>query len=257
MTVRGQKRERREAEDKRSRQRLPVREIIATAARAGWRDRWRVLIVSVVISTAAALLEVVAADVIDRTNVPLSVISDLSSSGLSVLGTVFLSGFLCRLVGHAKHGAKPPSIWQIARGLPWRRLILADLLVGLLVLIGVIALIVPGLIVLSLFAVVAPVIEIEDRRVFAALRRSARLVRPHFWWVLLLAALPLFLLTALETGVPDGENPAAILEALAIRGVGDALIEAAIGLILVTLCYRLIDADAGAASLKAEALKKV
>jgi hypothetical protein len=229
-----------------------VREIIAAAARAGWRDRWRVLIVAVVISTVAALLEVVAADVIDRTNAPLSVISDLSASGMSVLGTVFLSGFLCRLVGQENHGGKPPSIWQVARGLPWGRLILADLLVGLLVLIGVLALVIPGLILLSLLAVVAPVIEIEDRRVLAALRRSARLVRPHFWWVLLLAGLPLFVLIAIETAVPDSENPAAILEALAIRGVADAVVEAAIGLVLVTLCYRLIDLDA-----RAEALKKV
>lgn len=253
MTVRGQRRQRREAGDRRvRRQRLPVREIIAAAARAGWRDRWRVLVVAVVISTVAALLEVVAADVIDRTNAPLSVISDLSASSMSVLGTVFLSGFLCRLVGHEKDGDMPPSIWQVARGLPWGRLILADLLVGLLVLIGVLALVIPGLILLSLLAVVAPVIEIEDRRVFAALRRSARLVRPHFWWVLLLAGLPLFLLTAIETAVPDSEEPAAILEALAIRGVADAVVEAAIGLVLVTLCYQLIDLDA-----RAEALKKV
>ncbi len=251
MTVRGQK-QRQDASGQRSRPALPVREIIVAAGRAGWRDRWRVLIVAVAISTAAALLEIAAADLIDRTNVPLSVVSDLSATGLSTLGTVFLSGFLCRLVGHAKQGAERPSIWQVARGLPWGRLFLADLLVGLLVLIGVLALVIPGLIVLTMFAVVAPVIEIEDRRVFAALRRSAHLVRPHFWWVLLLAAVPLFLLAAVETGVPDGEHPAAILEALAIRGVADAVVEAAIGLVLVTLCYRLIDLDA-----RAEALKKV
>jgi hypothetical protein len=253
MTVRGQNQQRRETGARRARrQRLPVREIIVAAARAGWRDRWRVLIVAVAISTVAALVEVAAADLIDRTNVTLSVVSDLSATSLSTLGTVFLSGFLCRLVGHAKQGAERPSIWQVARGLPWGRLFLADVLVGLLVLIGVLALVVPGLIVLALFAVVAPVIEIEDRRVFAALRRSAHLVRPHFWWALLLTAVPLALLAVLESAVPDSEHPAAILEALAIRGVGDAVVEAAIGLVLVTLCYRLIDLDA-----RAEALKKV
>jgi hypothetical protein len=251
MTVRGHK-QRQDTAGGRSRPALPVREIIVTAARAGGRDRWRVLIVAVAISTVAALLEIVAADLIDRTNVPLSIASDLSASSLSTLGTVFLSGFLCRLVGHAEQGAERPSIWQVARSLPWGRLFLADLLVGLLVLIGVLALVIPGVFVLTLFAVVAPVIEIEDRRVFAALRRSAHLVRPHFWWVLLLAAVPLFLLIAIETGVPDGEHPAAILEALAIRGVADAVVEAAIGLVLVTLCYRLIDLDA-----RAEALKNV
>ena len=59
MTVRGHK-QRRDAAGRRSRPALPVRGIIVTAARAGWRDRWRVLIVAVAISTVAALLEIVA-----------------------------------------------------------------------------------------------------------------------------------------------------------------------------------------------------
>lgn len=233
---------------KRARPPLPVREILAAAARAGWRDRWRVIAVAVVVSTVAALLEIVASDLIDRTNLPLAIVSDLSATSVSTLGAVFLSGFLCRIVGHTEHGHEHPSIRQVLASLPWVRLVLADLLVVLIVAVGVLLLVIPGLIAFTLLAVVAPVIEIEDRPVHVALRRSAHLVRPHFWWVALLATVPLAVMSEIESITPHGAELTVILEALAIRGLGDALIEAAIGLTLVALCYRLMELDAKTAT---------
>lgn len=44
---------------------LPVGEIVAAAARAGWRDRWRTLAVAVAVSTVTALLQIVAASEIE------------------------------------------------------------------------------------------------------------------------------------------------------------------------------------------------
>ncbi|HEX9355631.1 MAG TPA: hypothetical protein VF933_17660 [Streptosporangiaceae bacterium] len=40
---------------------------------------------------------------------------------------------------------------------------------------------------------VGPVIEIERQHAVAGLRRSAHLVRPHFWRVAAFGTLPLFL----------------------------------------------------------------
>ena len=110
-----------------------------------------------------------------RPTCPLAIAADLAASGVSLLGVVFLSGFLSQLVGEAGHGREHARVRDILRHLSWRRLILADLLVVLLVVIGLIALVIPGLILINLFAVVGPVVEIENRPVFAALRRSARL----------------------------------------------------------------------------------
>ena len=104
---------------------------------------------------------------------------------------------------------------------------------------------IPGLVARNLLAVVGPVIEIEDRRVLAALRRSAHLVRQHFWSVALVATLPVILASGLEAAAPEPSGVAEILEVLAIRGLAEGLIEAAIGLVLVELCYRLIDLDDG------------
>jgi hypothetical protein len=190
-------------------------------------------------------VEIVAEHFIDPTNVALSFAGAVTATAVSLFGTVFLSGFLCRLIGEAEHGRERATVAQVARTLPWGRLVPADLLVVVIVVLGTIALVIPGLVALNLLAVVGPVIEIEDRRVLAALRRSAHLVRQHFWSVALVATLPVILASGLEAAAPEPSGVAEILEVLAIRGLAEGLIEAAIGLVLVELCYRLIDLDDG------------
>jgi len=173
-------------------------------------------------------------------------VTSFSATGAATFGDVFLSGFLCRIVGDAEHGTRTsqrPSIRQVAADLPWRRLIGADLMVALLVIIGLVALIIPGLIVITLFAVAGPIIEIERRPVFGALRRSAALARQHFWTVVLLGTLPLLLTYLLESQVPRPDRPGAILTFIAVRCIGEAIVQAATGLLLVELCYRLRAAD--------------
>jgi hypothetical protein len=249
-----------EAESKPAGPSLPILAVIAAAARTGRQHLWSVIAVSVAVSLTTAGMEIVVSDLADRTNVSVALLTSFSATSVSLLGEVFLSGFLCRLVstqhaglqhtgaqphrrradGTRKGGKADTAPAQVARSLPWWRLIGADLLVVLLVVLGLVALVIPGLILLNLLAVTGPVIEIEDRRVLSALRRSARLVWQHFWPVALLATVPLILAGGLESvdGHPGG--PAPILTALAIRGLGGAVVQAAIGLVLVQLCYQLI-----------------
>jgi hypothetical protein len=181
---------RREADGRSSRVPIPVGGTIVAAARAAIRDPWRILAVSIVVSVVTVLLDIVADDLVDKTNPPVVFVTGLSATGAATFGDVFLSGFLCRIVSDAVHGTRA-SIRQVAAGLPWCRLIRADLLVALLVIIGLAALIIPGLVVITLFAVAGPVIEIERRPVVSALRRSAGLARQHFWTVALLGTPPL------------------------------------------------------------------
>jgi predicted secreted protein len=234
MTSRGERQ--RDAEKKR----LPVRGLLAAVADTARRDPWRILTVAVVISLLTVLADIALTNLIDHTSVPLTATSDLISTALEVLGSVFLAGFLCRIVGSAEHGLERASVGQVARTLPWGRLIRADLLVVLLVVLGLILLVIPGVIAITLLAVVGPVIEIEDEPVRAALRRSAHLVRQKFWWVLLLATLPLAVVSEIESLAPEPHSVDAALEAVAIRGLGTGVLEAVIGLILVELTYRLI-----------------
>jgi hypothetical protein len=246
------RRRRRESGEKRPRQRVGVGAILADAARAGWRYRWRILAVAVVVRTVTALLEILVEEFADRANIPVSLVGGLSSSAVSLLGAVFLSGFLCKLLGQEGDGADRVSVRKVMRTLPWWRLIGADLLVALFVVIGVILLVIPGLIAVNLFAVVGPVIDIEHPHVFSALRRSAHLVRQHFWTVALLVTLPVAAASALEV-TPASETAPAILAALATRGLAGAVVEAAIGLVEVKLCLRLIALDRERIARKASA----
>ena len=60
----------------------------------------------------------------------------------------------------------------------------ASILVGIVVVIGFILLIIPGVIFLTLLAVTIPVVVIERKGVTAAMSRSWNLAKGHFWHVL-------------------------------------------------------------------------
>ncbi len=75
----------------------------------------------------------------------------------------------------------------MVRGLPWARLIAADLLLTALILAGLAAFVVPGLVVMTWFAVVLPLVNLERRPVPATFARSYHLVRGHSWRVALVA----------------------------------------------------------------------
>ena len=62
-------------------------------------------------------------------------------------------------------------------------LILVGLVVGICVVFGLILLIIPGLIILTMWSVASPVVVVEDTGVFDALGRSRELVRGNGWQV--------------------------------------------------------------------------
>ena len=92
---------------------------------------------------------------------------------------------------------------------------------------------------------VGPVIEIERQHAVAGLRRSAHLVRPHFWRVAAFGTLPLILSNGLVAFLPDPSGTTNVVTTLIVRSIGEGIIESVVGLILVELCYRLIAADQG------------
>jgi Uncharacterised protein family (UPF0259) len=217
-------------------------QILAATARAGRRAWWRILAVSVAVSMVSAGLEIVTDHYVDPSDAVLSSGATLSTTAISLLGTVLVSGFVCRLVGAAVHGREQATLRQVVRSLPWLRLVAADLLVTVIVIIGLVLLLLPGLAALTFLAVVGPVIEIEHRKVRDALRRSAQLVRGHFWLVALLATLPIAVASELEVAAPDPDHLGQIAQFLVIRGLAEGAVEACIALVLAELCFRLIDA---------------
>ncbi len=191
---------------------LRFRPIAAAVVRTARQHAWPILAVSIVVSAVTVAAELAADHLLDRVNLTAALLGSLSTSTVSLLGAVFLSGFLCRLVSDTEHGetehdAHGTPIRDVLRSLPWGSLILADLLATVIILVGLVALVIPGLVALTLLAVVGPVIEIERLAAVAGLRRSAHLVRPHFWRVAAFATLPLIVTNGIVAVLPDPAGP--------------------------------------------------
>jgi hypothetical protein len=105
----------------------------------------------------------------------------LATTGL--IGEVFYTGAVAIALTHP-HDGEPPSLRQVAAMVDYRTLIAIDLIFGVLVAVGLVAFVVPGILIFVYLGLSAPVVEIEHHGVRAALRRSYRLVRGHFWLVL-------------------------------------------------------------------------
>lgn len=97
--------------------------------------------------------------------------------------SVLYQGMVVKLVQDIQDGRRDHSVVQLLRSVEpvfWQ-LLAVSLLFGLGVGVGFVFLIVPGLILMVMWAVVAPVTLLERPGIFAAFRRSRELVRGNGW----------------------------------------------------------------------------
>jgi hypothetical protein len=152
------------------------------------------LLLAIVVFVPLGLLDALAAEVhvdsLDLASV-VHVAAVLGAAALltvtGLLGEVFYSGAVAVSLTHPEHEKAPP-LSVVARQLDYRRLILVDVAYVILVVIGLMLAVVPGILVFVWFGLSGPVVEIEKRSVRGALGRSLRLVRGNFWLVFLVLA---------------------------------------------------------------------
>jgi hypothetical protein len=104
-----------------------------------------------------------------------------------LLGEVFFAGAIALSLTHPE-GERPPGLRHLVRRISYRRLIVVDILYVVLVAVGLILLVVPGVVAFVLLGLSGPAVELEERTVRGSLARSYRLVRTDFWlvfWVLI------------------------------------------------------------------------
>jgi hypothetical protein len=165
--------------------------------------------------------------------------------GLTV-GTLY-EGMVVGLVKGLRGGRRDSSVGDLMRSVApvfWP-LLGAGFLVALGIAGGALLFIVPGVYLLTVWAVVAPVIVIERRRVTDALGRSRQLVRGNGWPVLgavlvgfLVAAISSLGLSALATSIVDGE----IVE-LVFRVLAQTIAAPVAALIASVLFFRLVEIE--------------
>lgn len=105
----------------------------------------------------------------------------LATTGL--IGDVFYTGAVAIALTRP-HDGEQPSLREVAGSVRYGTLIAVDLIFGVLVALGFIAFVVPGVLIFVYLGLAAPVVEVEHRGVRSGLARSLELVRGHFWLVL-------------------------------------------------------------------------
>jgi hypothetical protein len=102
---------------------------------------------------------------------------------ISILAGVLYAGYVVKLVQDVRDGRRDFSIGELfSAAAPFiGTLFLNGLLAGIAITIGFILLIVPGLFLITIWAVISPSIVVENRGVIEAFGRSRELVRGNGW----------------------------------------------------------------------------
>ena len=158
----------------------------------------RFFVIALVVFATINLLYGLVVTALDADNDGAALLLAIVSLATVVVGTTWLQGAFVYAVQDARDGSFDASLGQVfsrvsSSILP---LLVAGLLAGLGIALGFVLLIVPGLVLLTIWAVIAPVIVIERTRALEAFGRSRALVRGNGWTV-----FGIVLVTGLLSGI--------------------------------------------------------
>src|SRR5690348_9862679 len=131
---------------------------------------------------------------------------------VSVVISTFYQGMVVQLVRDVLDGRRDNSVGDLLRSVSpvVLTLIVVSILAAIALVVGFFLLVIPGLYLLTIWAVIAPVVVVERTGVFAAFGRSRQLVKGHGWQVF--GVIVIVFLILLVVG---------ILTAVLIAAVGD------------------------------------
>jgi len=115
---------------------------------------------------------------------------------LSLIATTLFTGMVVELVSDVQDGRRDHSAGELLRA--------ATPVLGQLILVGI----VPGLILITIWSVAAPVVVLERPGVFAALGRSRELVRGNGWQVFGVIFVLFFLVIIVSSAIQIGADSA-------------------------------------------------
>lgn len=199
----------------------------------------RFFVLSAIVFLLTNLASAVLVEVVGTESTGAALLVSIVAAAVIVVGTYWLQGALVFAVQDVRDGRFDASNDEIlSKVKPFLgTLVVAGLLGGLGIAVGLVLLVVPGLILLTWWALISPVIVLERAGVGEAFGRSRALVRGHAWTV-----FGVMVITTLLSGIGAGVLSAVLsfLPAFLERWLGGAITGAVIApwtAIAVTLMY--------------------
>ena len=167
----------------------------------------------------------------------------LLGSFVSVVAAFVLQATLVKAVQDVRDGHADLSIRQtVSEATPFIASVAgASILAGIAITIGLLLVIVPGLFLITIWAVIVPVIVIEGSGPLAAFGRSQQLVRGHGWHVFgtLVLTFIIEIVVSIVLGVIFQALPHSLSSGLASI-VSGTIVSPFIALVVTLIYYRLV-----------------
>lgn len=160
---------------------------------------------------------------------------------ISLLATTLFTGMVVELVADLQDGRRDASAGQLLKAVTpvIGQLIIVGLVAGVGVVLGLIALVVPGLMLLTFWAVAAPVVVLERPPGLGALGRSRALVRGNGWRVFGVILVFELGLTLVVSGIDVGAEASGAAAGLIVRVILGVLTAPLSALCLAVLYFEL------------------
>ncbi len=173
----------------------------------------------------------------------------LLGSLISIIAAFVLQATLVKAVQDVRDGRADLSVSQtLSQAMPYiARVASASILAGIAITIGLLLIIVPGLFLITIWAVIVPVIIIEQTGALASFGRSRNLVRGHGWHVFgtLVLVYIIMLVVNIVLGVIFSALPHVVGSGLS-SVISGTLISPFLALVVTLVYYRLVGVWAGA-----------
>ncbi|MBV9094236.1 MAG: hypothetical protein JO132_10220 [Streptosporangiaceae bacterium] len=215
----------------------PLSGVLGEAWRMYRAHAWHLLAIAFVIYLAAAVLAALLALA--------GIVGVYLGSVIGIIAAFLLQAALVKAVQDVRDGRADLSIGEtVSAAAPYLLPVAAaSIMAGVAIAIGLMLVIVPGLYLITIWAVIVPAIVIEERGVFASFGRSRELVRGHGWHVFGTLVLVFLILVAVDIvlGVIFAALPHFLRGGLSSI-ISGTLVAPFLALVVTLVYYRLVGA---------------